>query len=87
MDNNFNSLRDLVLSMAPDPWYIEHKEDIMFELNHCELHKLDTYFFNLYNAGVRQLPNDNNSNILYLLGMTEIEPLHRINTVGGSFPD
>lgn len=64
-----------------------NKKNIMFELNHCELHHIDSYFLNLYNAGIKDLDNPNSSNILYLLGMTTIEPHKRIDTVGGGFPD
>lgn len=66
---------------------MHNKKNIMFELNHCELHHIDSYFLNLYNAGIKDLDNPNSSNILYLLGMTTIEPHKRIDTVGGGFPD
>ena len=66
---------------------MHNKKNIMFELNHCELHHIDSYFLNLYNAGIKDLDNPNSSNILYLLGMTSIEPHKRIDTVGGGFPD
>ena len=82
-----NTLRELVLSKSNDDRFIKHKKNIMFELNHCELHHIDTYLFNLYNKGVKGLPNKNNSAIAYLLGITSEEPIRRVSTVGGGFPD
>ena len=81
------TLRELVLSFSDSEWFLAHKKNIMFELNHCELHHIDTYLFNLYNKGVKGLPNKNNSAIAYLLGITSEEPIRRVSTVGGGFPD
>lgn len=83
----YKTLRELVLSHSQEEWFLHNKKNIMFELNHCELHHIDSYFLNLYNAGIKDLDNPNSSNILYLLGMTTIEPHKRIDTVGGGFPD
>ena len=83
----YKTLRELVLRHSQEEWFLHNKKNIMFELNHCELHHIDSYFLNLYNAGIKDLDNPNSSNILYLLGMTSIEPHKRINTVGGGFPD
>lgn len=83
----YKTLRELVLSHSQEEWFLHNKNNIMFELNHCELHHVDSYFLNLYNAGIKDLDNPNSSNILYLLGMTTIEPHKRIDTVGGGFPD
>lgn len=82
-----NTLRELVLSYSETEWFIKHKKNIMFELNHCELHHVDNYLLNLYRNGVKGLPNKNNSNIAYLIGITEEEPFGKIATVGGGFPD
>lgn len=81
------TLRELVLSFSDSEWFVAHKKNIMFELNHCELHHIDTYLFNLYNKGIKGLPNKNNSAIAYLLGITSEEPIRRVSTVGGGFPD
>ena len=83
----YKTLRELVLSHSQEEWFLHNKNNIMFELNHCELHHVDSYFLNLYNAGIKDLDNPNSSNILYLLGMTTVEPHKRIDTVGGGFPD
>lgn len=83
----YKTLRELVLSHSQEEWFLHNKNNIMFELNHCELHHVDSYFLNLYNAGIKDLDNPNSSNILYLLGMTTIEPHKCIDTVGGGFPD
>lgn len=83
----YKTLRELVLGHSQEEWFLHNKKNIMFELNHCELHHVDSYFLNLYNAGIKDLDNPNNSNILYLLGMTTVEPHKRIDTVGGGFPD
>ena len=83
----YKTLRELVLSHSQEEWFLHNKKNIMFELNHCELHHIDSYFLNLYNAGIKDLDNPNSSNILYLLGMTTVEPHKRIDTIGGGFPD
>ncbi len=83
----YKTLRELVLSHSQEEWFLHNKKNIMFELNHCELHHIDSYFLNLYNASIKDLDNPNSSNILYLLGMTSVEPHKRIDTVGGGFPD
>ena len=59
--SSMNTLRELVLSRSNDDRFAKHKKNIMFELNHCELHHIDTYLFNLFNKGVSGLPNKNNS--------------------------
>lgn len=82
-----NCLRDVVLAYEYHPWFIEHKDDLMFELNHLELHYLDDYLFNLYLDEIEIDENPNNSNIAYLIGITSKEPTGRIKTVGGGFPD
>ena len=83
----YNTLRDLVESLSDTEFYKSNYEYIRFELNHLELHHLDGYLYNLYNNGIKDLPNKNNSNIAYLIGITNEEPTHRITTVGGGFPD
>lgn len=82
------NLRELVLSHSDTDWFKEHKANIMFELNHCELHHIDSYYLNLYNAGVRNIEeNEANSSIAYLLGIVTTPPTGKVHTVGGGFPD
>ena len=82
------TLRELVLSFSETDWFKEHKANIMFELNHCELHHIDSYYLNLYNAGVRNIEeNEANSSIAYLLGIVTTPPTGKVHTVGGGFPD
>lgn len=80
-------LRDVVEQYSEHPWYITNKKNIHFELNHLELHYLDSYLLNLYNQDIDVGDNPNNSNIAYLIGITKVEPTGRIKTVGGGFPD
>lgn len=80
-------LRQLISTFADSEWFKAHESDIRFELNHLELHDLDTYIFNLHEKGVKVEGNPNNSNLAYLLGITDVEPAGRIATEGGSFPD
>lgn len=87
MTKHKETLRDIVLSKANTEWFITNKKNIMFELNHLELHHLDNYLLNLHNKGVKDLDNKNNSNIAFLLGMTNQEPHGKIHTKGGGFPD
>ena len=84
----YKNLRELVLSHSETDWFKEHKANIMFELNHCELHNIDSYYLNLYNAGVRNIEeNEANSSIAYLLGIVTTPPTGKVHTVGGGFPD
>lgn len=82
-----NSLRDLVGSFSDSDFYKNNYDNIKFELDHLELHCIDNYLFNLYNKGVKNLSNKNNSNLAYLIGITNEPPKSRITTVGGGFPD
>ena len=61
------SLRQLVDSNKNSEFYKNNYDNIRFELNHLELHHLDGYLYNLYNNGIKDLPNKNNSNIAYLI--------------------
>ena len=81
------TLRQLIESHKDNQFYIENYENIRFEINHLELHGIDNYLLNLYNNDVKGLPNKNNSNIAYLIGLTSEKPTKRITTVGGGFPD
>lgn len=84
----YKTLRELVLSYSDTDWFKGHKANIMFELNHCELHHIDSYYLNLYNAGVRNIEeNEANSSIAYLLGIVATPPTGKVHTVGGGFPD
>ena len=83
---SYDKLRDLVSSKAQG-LDEQMSKWVRFELNHLELHHLDDYLLNLYNRGVSDLPNKNNSSIAYLIGITNEKPTARINTVGGGFPD
>lgn len=87
MTKHKETLRDAVLSKSDTEWFVANKKNVMFELNHLELHHLDNYLLNLYNKGVKDLDNKNNSNIAFLLGMTNQEPHGKIHTKGGGFPD
>lgn len=82
-----NKLRNLVESFSDSDFYKNNYDNIKFELDHLELHHIDNYLFNLYNNGVKNLPNKNNSNLAYLIGITNESPTSRITTVGGGFPD
>ena len=84
----YKTLRELVLSYSDTDWFKGHKENIMFELNHCELHHIDPYYLNLYNAGIKGVEgNESNSSIAYLLGIVTTPPDGKVHTVGGGFPD
>ncbi len=82
-----NSLREVVEAAKEHPWYAQHERDINFELNHLELHDQDDYLLTMLKAGIKAEDNPNNSNLAFLLGITDVEPTGRIYTVGGSFPD
>lgn len=82
-----SNLRSLVESFSDSDFYKNNYDNIKFELDHLELHHIDNYLFNLYNSGVKNLPNKNNSNLAYLIGITNEPPKSRIATVGGGFPD
>lgn len=82
------TLRELLENKYYDSsWYKDHSFDVDFELNHLELHDLDGYLLHLYNEQIKVNQNKNNSNIAYLIGITNQEPSGRIKAVGGSFPD
>ena len=83
----YNTLRDLVESLSDTEFYKSNYEYIRFELNHLELHHIDNYLLNLYNKKVSGINNKNNSNIAYLIGITEDRPEYKITTKGGGFPD
>ena len=83
----YNTLRDLVESLSDTEFYKSNYEYIRFELNHLELHHIDNYLLNLYNKKVSGINNKNNSNIAYLIGITEDRPDYKITTKGGGFPD
>lgn len=86
--SDYKNLRELVLSYSDSDWFKEHKSNIMFELNHCELHHIDSYCLNLYNAGIKGIQeNEANSSIAYLLGIVTVPPTGKVHTVGGGFPD
>lgn len=86
--SDYKTLRELVLSYSDSDWFKEHKSNIMFELNHCELHHIDSYYLNLYNAGIKGIQqNDANSSIAYLLEIVTVPPNGKVHTVGGGFPD
>ena len=87
MTKHKETLRDVVLSKSETEWFKANKKNVMFELNHLELHHLDNYLLNLSNKGVKDLDNKNNSNIAFLLGMTNQRPHGKIHTKGGGFPD
>ena len=81
------TLRQEVEAAKDNPWYALHERDINFELNHLELHDTDEYLLAMLDSGIKAKKNPNNSNIAFLLGITDDEPTGRITTVGGSFPD
>ena len=41
-------LRDIVNTYHENEWYLAHKKDVDFELNHLELHDADDYVLKLY---------------------------------------
>jgi hypothetical protein len=71
----YKNLREVVNQYAGHPWFMENYSNIIFELNHLELHFLDDYLFNLYMDEVSIDENPNNSNIAYLIGITSKEPV------------
>lgn len=81
------TLRKMVESKSGEQFFVDNKDNIMFELNHLELHGLDEYVLSMLDKGFTSDSNPNNSNIAYLLGITPVEPLGRITTVGGTLPD
>ena len=87
MTKHKENLRDVALSKSETEWFKANKKNIMFELNHLELHHLDNYLLNLYNKGVKDLDNKNNSKIAFLLGITKQETHRKIHTKRGGFPD
>lgn len=81
-------LRNLIdIYFTDSDFYIQNKENINFELNHLEVHNLDDYLYNLFIKKVSGLSNKNNSNIAYLIGLTNEKPTSRIKTKGGTSPD
>lgn len=84
---SFKNLRELVFSFEEDDWFVSNKENILFELNHLELHSLDGYLKYLYENGIRSQSNKPNSSIAYLVGITTIEPRGKVITKGGTTPD
>ena len=60
---------------------------VNFELNHLELHEMDDYLFQCFLKGLIDEENKTNSNIKYLLGMTDSIRDGPVETVGGSWPD
>lgn len=83
----YKTLRELVRSFNDSTFYLERFSEIDFELNHLELHDLDDYLLTCYYREVGDPKNKNNSNIKYLLGLTEVIAEGAIVTKGGSFPD
>lgn len=81
-------LRNLIdIYFTDSDFYIQNKDNINFELNHLEVHNLDDYLYNLFIKKVSGLSNKNNSNIAYLIGLTNEKPTSRIKTKGGTSPD
>lgn len=81
------TLRELVSTYEAEPWYKENEKDIVFELNHAELHSLDDYLLACHQKELRSSVNSNNSYLWYLLDMTPEAPTGPVKTTGGSFPD
>ena len=81
------TLRDILFEYRNEDWFRAHERDIIFELNHLELHSLDDYLLKMHEKGIKAASNPNNSNIAYVLGITDEEPTQAITAVGGSFPD
>lgn len=83
----YKDLRDLVMSYKDNDYFKQNKENILFEVNHLELHGLDRYIFDLYRKKFKTDKNPGNSNISYLIGLTSLEPKGRVKTKGGTTPD
>ena len=81
-----DTLRELVESKYPIDRYSGLEDHVRFELNHLELHGLDDYLFTCFNKGIKDVDNINNSNIKYLIGMTDNVREGSVVTVGGSWP-
>jgi len=81
------TLRNVVEGLYVSPRYEGIEDEIRFELNHLELHGLDDYLLTCYNKKLYDAENVNNSNIKYLLEMTESISSGHVVTSGGSWPD
>lgn len=82
------NLRKLIdIYFSDSDFYLANKDNIDFELNHLEIHNLDDYLYNLFVKQIKGLFNKNNSNIAYLIGITNDLPTGRIKTKGGTSPD
>ncbi len=81
------NLRDLVMSYEGNDYFNSNKENILFEINHLELHGLDGYLFDLHRKKFKTEKNPSNSNISYLIGLTSLKPNGRVKTKGGTTPD
>ena len=81
------TLRDVVEGLYVSPRYEGIESSIRFELNHLELHGLDDYLLTCYDKKMYDTENKTNSNIKYLLEMTDTVHLGNVTTSGGSWPD
>lgn len=82
-----NTLREEVESRLDSDRASDRHDHIRFELNHLELHDLDDYLITCFNKSIKDVDNVNNSNIKYLLGMTDVIHEGAVVTAGGSWPD
>jgi len=80
-------LRKLLDLYTDTERYVECADLLEFELNHLEIHNLDNYLFNLADKGVSGLDNKNSSSVAYVLGLTDVKPIGKIKTKGGTSPD
>lgn len=82
-----NTLRELVESKYSTDRYRDIEDSVRFELNHLELHGMDDYLFTCHKKNMVDVENIYNSNIKYLIGMSDHIIPGPIVTTGGSFPD
>ena len=81
------NLRTIIEDHKESDRYIGREAHIRFELNHLELHDLDNYVLDCWNKGIRDEENISNSNIKYLLKLTDSINDGPIETKGGNWPD
>lgn len=81
------NLRDLVVTCSDRDYYKANEANILFELNHLELHGLDDYLFQMWRKKIVVVHNKGNSNVAYLIGLTRFIGPGPCITEGGTSPD
>lgn len=81
------TLREIVNNNKTSEFYTDNALEIEFELNHLELHYMDSYLLSMVKKGIVSSENEGNSHVAYLIGITTCAPTGSLKTSGGSFPD